>query len=143
MSLSGTVKRVAAKHRVRSKQVESGDVSLPDLIAATAERPTEWGADYLRTLLLNMLQALPRSSIIPLMTMLRRRPVVWASGCSGSDSPSWVFKALHEALRGGKFVHLFSAESDMKKRQWIAHFTDAEYIFGDVFDITRSRAHCY
>ena len=46
----------------------------------------------------------------------------WASGCSGTDSPSWAFQGLHDALltepygHDVTFRHVCSAEIDAAKK---------------------------
>ena len=41
-----------------------------------------------------------------------------------------------------QFQHLFSAESVRAKRHWISSKTSGQYLFTDIFDLTRSWAHC-
>ena len=70
--------------------------------------------------------------------MLRRRPIIWVSGCLGSDSHSLVSERLKGALNGEKFIDIYFAEVDAKRQEWIANLTDLLHLFWDVFDIIRS-----
>lgn len=71
--------------------------------------------------------------------------VIWGSGCSGSECPSWVMAALMEALVSlgcsASELHLCAAESDEAKRQWIHRVAAATaFIFSDIYDLTRHEA---
>jgi len=50
-------------------------------------------------------------------------PLVWGSGCSGTDSPSWSFNAISRALQtvgiALRTIHRYSAESNGAKRRFI------------------------
>ena len=69
----------------------------------------------------------------------------WASGCSGTECPAFVFAALALALsqagiRVGDFIHDFSAEMNPDKRDFIRQVHGGHIIFGDLFDVSRKRA---
>ena len=71
-------------------------------------------------------------------------PTLWGSGCSGTDSPTWAFRALHAALRSigatSSFEHVFSAEHDWAKRLFLQEVASPQYLFSDVFDLSASRS---
>ena len=70
----------------------------------------------------------------------------WASGCSGTECPAFVFRAIALALaqaglvQVGSFVHDFSAEMNPDKRDFIRKVHGEHVIFGDLFDVSRAEA---
>ena len=70
----------------------------------------------------------------------------WASGCSGTDSPSWSFQALHEALltepcgHDVTFRHVCSAEIDAAKREFVKASVKPAMLLRDLFDMTKATA---
>ena len=140
--LTGAVQR--GLRRISTKQAERGDEGLRyfECLPASVEAELQWGPDYLSQFCKYLLRKLQRSSVGPVIDLLRSQPIVWASGCSGSDSPAWIFDGISACIGGGKFQHIYSAEIDPRKRAWIKEMTKCTHLFSDVFDLTRSKARC-
>ena len=67
----------------------------------------------------------------------------WGSACSGTESPHWVFGALAEAAFAQVvFEHVYSAEIEATKREWIKNMAQPSCLLSDIFDITRTTARC-
>ena len=77
----------------------------------------------------------------------------WSSACSGTDSPSWCFKALLLAMQGRlqeeggsehslslHCYHTISAELNERKRGWILRKTEAEQVFANMAHLSASGA---
>ena len=74
--------------------------------------------------------------------------VRWGSGCSGTDAPAWAFAALKDAFAAAgialKTCHVYSAELVDFKRKFISKvpFGRPQFLFKDLFDLSRSSARC-
>ena len=69
----------------------------------------------------------------------RLLPIRLATLCSGSDGPVVAFRAACKCA-GLEVEHVFSCESDVRKRKWItAHFPDLTRLYNDVHDVGRGR----
>ena len=60
------------------------------------------------------------------------RPLRIGTACSGTESPSVVFRALANVLAGAMFEHVFSCEVCPKKRAWIYENFDVPLVFHDI-----------
>lgn len=99
-----------------------------------------WGEDFLTTFASRVVRDLPT---IYQAAFRKSTRVHWASACSGTESPLWVF----EALAANGYLchrHVFSAEINPHKRRWIRHVAPSTgfFLFADIFDISRRSAKC-
>ena len=85
--------------------------------------------------------SLPDSTRSEVLAWLFGHELTWFSGCSGTDSPDWVFTAL-TALLGFTALHMASAEHNSAKRQWIRRVCNPRWLFQDLFDLSRITARC-
>ena len=82
------------------------------------------------------------------VSFLISQTVIWGSGCSGSECPSFVMAAFMAACNklgvDASQQHLFSAESEPKKRDFIKIVTRGgnAFLFSCIFDLTREEATC-
>ena len=73
-------------------------------------------------------------------------PLHWASGCSGTECPSWVARAISAALQRCNvditWVHRASAEIDEAKRAFILHTGGRRdyFLFIDMGDMLKTEA---
>ena len=105
-----------------------------------------YDADYLSRFTTRCIRALGVASIWALQRLLTA-DLSWASGCSGTECPAYVFAAIAagmvevDADLSGSFVHCFSAEMDEAKRNFITQVHGLDHvIFADLFDVSRPRA---
>ncbi len=118
--------------------------SLFSRMAASPCPPLRWGPHYLEHFASALLRRVPKDLECSLMSQLTSRTWSWASGCSGSESPHFVFSSLHACLLREQstcapFEQIFSAEVDAAKRNWIRSrcFT-GQTIFDDIFDVSKT-----
>jgi hypothetical protein len=102
--------------------------------------PLRWGSGFM-VAFLNRLFCNAGERGQQLKCYLGGKTLTWGSGCSGTDSPSWVFTALAQ-ITGGVFVHRFSAESSQEKRRFLLIHSAPQQMFADIFDLSRKVAHC-
>ena len=105
-----------------------------------------YDADYLIRFTTRCIRALGVASIWALQRLLTA-DLSWASGCSGTECPAYVFAAIAAGMAevdadlSGSFVHCFSAEMDEAKRNFITQVHGLDHvIFADLFDVSRPRA---
>jgi len=126
----------------RAERMAHYEMRLKDLQARRAAAP--------RTLLdmvSRMLEKLKwmQGGVLP-AALLRRRTLRIGTMCSGTDAPVIVARALQRALGSAasklSFEHVFSAESDPYKQEFLkANFPDCPLIFQDVCQLGRQRAY--
>jgi hypothetical protein len=110
-----------------------------------------WGPGYLESLACKCLENIARA---PTLSSLlsdakafayhHEKPYVWGSGCSGTDSPSWGFAALKSAfdrIAGAsfEFEHLFSAECQDWKREFIKFVAKPRRLVSNIFSLSLAR----
>ena len=79
-----------------------------------------------------------------LVQFLDNQVFYWATACSGTESPHWVFQCLSQMDEFNvTFRHIYAAEWEASKRAWILSQTRPTHLFKDIFDITRETAHCF
>ena len=108
-----------------------------------------WGPQFLRHFIQILLAALAPLDQQVLSSYFDELDFDWGTGCSGSESCSQAFNAISAGLLqhgcSARFHHIFAAEIDPRKRQFILQTCRPlpAYLFGDIFDLSRSSGHCY
>ena len=122
--------------------------------AAFSRAPLGWTATMDVEFAKRVLANLSAPTLQEILQYLRRVPAHrWGTACSGSESPSWALKALWEAVSTSygqevgeraddPFEHVYAAESEPTKREWISQKTVPLFLFSDIFDLTRVSAYC-
>ncbi len=106
-----------------------------------------WGPSYLSSVAARCLERLSAGSqqvaaaCADLCSFAPTGHWCWASGCSGTDSPRWVFDSLSSALKergfdGLQCRHMCSAEKTAAKRQFIDMVASPPLLLGDIFDMS-------
>lgn len=124
------------------------------IAAAKAQPPPirdhrSWGPSYLDDRVTEVWHGLPRGLASDAEVSMSNCPAKdWASGCSGTECPSWP---LHSIARASKskveLHHICSAERDLNKAKWSldAHaalgWPGPEQLFEDVWDLARVSAY--
>ena len=110
--------------------------------------PCVWGEHYARDFALSVLEDQRQTSLVhALKGYCHHNEWSWSSGCSGTDSPAWMYKGVKEALisLGVVFVvdHIASCEICPKKRGFIRVVVSPppKELYACVFDATRDEAH--
>ena len=112
--------------------------------------PLRWTRTTLTRLAGRFLMQLGSSELLLLGRYCRKHSgssgIAWGSGCSGSEVPSWVLKALgpalaeHAGCEGNiAFRHAFAAELSEPKREWIARFARPMVLFENIFNLAEGR----
>jgi site-specific DNA-cytosine methylase len=117
---------------------------LPDMADSIVER---WDSAYLDRFAFRCFEKLLQvhPTALQLMSSLSNtRPALhWGSGCSGTDSPAWTFRALANAFQRHNvrfdFIHEFSAENDSRKQKFILRAAKPRFLLADMFDLSASR----
>lgn len=116
------------------------------------QRPesVRWGPNYLADLSVLFCQRLSSwdTSLAHALQRLRYAfpdGLSWGSGCSGTDSPAWVFAALQNAVYRFSethvcFPHVMSAECDKRKQVFLRCVAEPSMLFADIFDLSAASA---
>ena len=115
-------------------------------LACASRAPLRWGPNFVDELAERSLSRLSDVQVAQLTRWLHGAELGWGSGCSGTDSPAWVFRALkaqleHRACRAD-FPQVFSAEADKRKRGFILETGDPEQLFACIYDLGLPEADC-
>lgn len=110
---------------------------------SSPRRPLRWDSKFLLNFILRLFENLGTLRLHLEDYLAGDGEFRWASACSGSESPHWVFKALASVGAQISFHQTYAAEMSKPKRQWILDHAHPSALFGCIFDITRAHAHCY
>ena len=106
-----------------------------------------WGPNYLDNLADRFLDRLASTDHVKLLRFLHNTEFGWGSGCSGTDSPTWVFGPLSAKLESRgchvSFPHIFSAELEASKRNFICQTSTPGNLYGNLYDLCKDRAFCH
>ena len=99
----------------------------------------KWGPEFLADLADEIFSKLPEETLQETVTYLQDQVWPWGSTCSGTDSPAFGFKGLAKSLskRGVRFkqVHIFSAERERSKEDFIIRQAPPAEFFRDIHDV--------
>jgi site-specific DNA-cytosine methylase len=106
--------------------------------------PRQWGSDYLDVFCTELLKKLLVKNP-EIVTALKcdgpGNEFRWGSGCSGTDSPRWVYSAIAQALQREvpnntmSFKHECSAECVPIKRDFVNAFATPGILTADIFEL--------
>lgn len=107
--------------------------------------PLRWSAHWLHFFLMRLFENLGDAHEVFSRFVQQPRQLRWGSACSGTESPAWVFAALASLSEDPAmtFDHIYGAEWEHKKREWILNEARPRFLFKDIFDVTRRRAFDY
>ena len=106
-------------------------------------KPLHWNSSFLSNFLLRLFENLGTMRGQVEHYLNSGGEFRWASACSGSECPHWIFQALLSVGAKMLFYHAYSAEISARKRQWILDNARPSVLFGHIFDITRAQAFCH
>ena len=110
-------------------------------------RSLSWGPEFLTHHGQAMLDRLTNDDGRKLFSYLQSLEWNWASGCSGTDSPAWVFRALQACMANGGTQcccpHEASAEIDARKREFILDTSACKTLLADIWDFIAEHPRCY
>ena len=106
-----------------------------------------WGPDFLPGVGGEFLQCMSSDRLHDLYDFCHQNEWDWSSGCSGTDSPTWVMNAITDSLqRQGCHLgsrHCASAEIHEGKRNFIKQTSRPEVLFGDIWDLVAEKPYCH
>ena len=106
--------------------------------------PLRWGKEFLSEFGSRLLEAQEAKHVALWNKMTAMVPeICWASACSGTESPQFVFSGFAKGiLKSGKIHHLYSAELCPEKREFMGRVSSAQFTFGDMCGLSRPELWC-